>query len=174
MVSVAGLGGFGLRQYARKPIDEERGPALVFSDPTQSIFLADMSGDGLTDIVRIRNGEVCYWPNLGYGRFGAKVTMDGSPWFDTSDQFDARRVRLGDIDGSGTTDILYLGSDNVAIYFNQSGNSLAGNSYCPTAFQLQTISPQLVSWICSAVVLPVWFGRRRSPLTVGGKCSMWT
>ena len=41
-----------------------------------------MSGDGLTDLVRIRNGEVCYWPNLGYGRFGAKVTMDDAPWFD--------------------------------------------------------------------------------------------
>ena len=36
-------------------------------------------GDGLTDLVRIRNGEVCYWPNLGYGRFGAKVTMDNAP-----------------------------------------------------------------------------------------------
>ena len=46
---------------------------------TQSIYLADMSGDGLTDIVRIRNGEVCYWPNRGYGRFGAKVVMDRSP-----------------------------------------------------------------------------------------------
>ena len=43
-----------------------------------------MSGDGLTDLVRIRNGEVCYWPNLGYGRFGAKVTMDDAPWFDAS------------------------------------------------------------------------------------------
>ncbi len=31
--------------------------------------------DGLTDWARIRNGEVCYGPNLGYGRFGAKVTM---------------------------------------------------------------------------------------------------
>ncbi len=43
---------------------------------TQSIYLADMCGDGLTDWVRPRNGEVCYGPNLGYGRFGAKVTMD--------------------------------------------------------------------------------------------------
>jgi len=120
-----GYGGFGLRQYARKPSDEEKGSALVFSDPAQSIFLADMTGDGLTDIVRVRNGEVCYWPNLGYGRFGAKVTMDGSPFFDASDLFDARRVRIGDIDGSGTTDILYLGADNVAMYFNESGNSLA-------------------------------------------------
>jgi FG-GAP-like repeat len=57
-----GQSGFGPRQYARKPIEEEQGPALVFNDPSQSIFLADMSGDGLTDIVRIRNGEVCYWP----------------------------------------------------------------------------------------------------------------
>ena len=63
-------------------LDEEKGPRLVFADGTQSIYLADMSGDGLTDLVRIRNGEVCYWPNLGYGRFGAKVTMDDAPWFD--------------------------------------------------------------------------------------------
>ena len=41
-----------------------------------------MTGDGLSDIVRIRNGEICYWPNRGYGRFGAKVEMDRSPWFD--------------------------------------------------------------------------------------------
>ncbi len=26
--------------------------------------------------MRIRNGEVCYGPNLGYGPFGAKVSMD--------------------------------------------------------------------------------------------------
>ena len=41
-----------------------------FADGTQSIYLVDMGGDGLTDLVRIRNGEVC---------FGAKVTMDQSP-----------------------------------------------------------------------------------------------
>ena len=64
--------GFAPAAYAPKSWDEEQGPALVFSDPTQSIFLADMSGDGLSDLVRIRYGEVCYWPNLGYGRFGAQ------------------------------------------------------------------------------------------------------
>ena len=64
--------------------------------------------------MRIRNGEVCYWPNLGYGRFGAKVTMDDAPWFDHPDQFDPRRVRLADIDGSGTTDLIYLRRDGVA------------------------------------------------------------
>ena len=29
------------------PYDEEKGPALVFADQTQSIFLSDMNGDGI-------------------------------------------------------------------------------------------------------------------------------
>ena len=158
-----GQGGFGLRRYARKPIDEEQGPALVFNDPEQCIFLADMSGDGLTDIVRIRNGEVCYWPNLGYGRFGAKVAMDGSPCLDTSESFDPRRLRLGDIDGSGTTDILYLGPDNVAIYFNQSGNSLAEKQLLSGGFPAinNVTSASVLDLLGSGIACLVW----SSPLT---------
>ncbi len=114
--------GFGPERRVSRPWDEERGPALVFADREQSISLADMSGDGLTDLVRIRNGEVCYWPNQGYGRFGPKVTMDDAPWFDRPEQFDQRRVRLADIDGSGTADIIYLHAAGPRIYFNQSGN----------------------------------------------------
>ena len=79
--------GYDSPEIAVKPYDEERGAAIVFSDQEQRIFLADMSGDGLTDIVRIRNGEVCYWANMGYGRFGAKVTMSKSPVFDKPDMF---------------------------------------------------------------------------------------
>ena len=158
-----GQGGFGLRQYVRKPTDEEQGPALVFNDPEQSIFLADMSGDGLTDIVRIRNAEVCYWPNLGYGRFGAKVAMDGSPCLDTSESFDPRRLRLGDIDGSGTTDILYLGPDNVAIYFNQSGNSLAEKQLLSGGFPAinNVTSASVLDLLGSGIACLVW----SSPLT---------
>ena len=118
-----GRQGFGPRQYARKPYDEERGAALVFADPGESIFVADMTGDGLTDIVRIRNGEVCYWPNLGYGRFGAKVAMDAAPYFDNDEAFDPRCIRLVDIDGCGTTDMIYLAARGVAVFHNQSGNS---------------------------------------------------
>ena len=115
--------GFAPAQRVQQLLDEETGPRLVFADGTQSIYLSDMSGDGLTDLVRIRNGDVCYWPNLGYGRFGAKVTMDTAPWFDNPEQFDQRRIRLADTDGSGVTDILYLSRDCVQMYFNQSGNS---------------------------------------------------
>ena len=91
-----------------------------------------MTGDGLTDIVRIRNGEVCYWPNRGYGRFGAKVAMDNGPCFDAPDQFDPRRIRLADIDGCGTTDIIYLATNGVAIYHNQSGNSWSDQFLLPS------------------------------------------
>ncbi len=117
--------GFGPAIRVHLPLHEEKGPRVLFADPAQSIFLANMTGDGPAAIVRIRNGEVCYWPSLGYGRFGAKVTMNGSPRFDEPDQFDQRRVRLADTDGSGTTDILYLGRDGVDVYLNESGNSLS-------------------------------------------------
>src|SRR6266480_256327 len=115
--------GFGPACRVVQVLDEEKGPRLVFADGTQSIYVADLSGDGLTDLVRIRNSEVCYWPNLGCGQFGNKVTMDNSPLFDSPDQFDHKRIRLADIDGTGTTDIIYLHRDGVRLYFNQSGNN---------------------------------------------------
>ena len=102
--------------------DESLGPRLLFNDTTGTVFTADMSGDGLSDIVRIRNGEIAYWPNLGYGHFGRKVTMDDAPVFDAPELFDPDRIRLADIDGSGVVDVIYLAGDGVRLYFNRSGN----------------------------------------------------
>ncbi len=136
--------GFGPAYRVHKTLDEEKGPKLVFADGTQSIYLADLSGDGLTDLARIRNGEVCYWPNLGYGRFGAKVTMDYSPHFDNPDLFDNKQIRLADIDGTGTTDIIYIHGDGVRLYFNQSGNSWSKAKVLdvfPRVDDLVTITP---------------------------------
>jgi len=120
-----GREGLHEKQKSINAFDEEEGPKVVFSDSLQSIFLADMSGDGLTDLVRIRNGEVCYWPNLGYGKFGKKVTFDNSPYFDHPDFFNPAYIRLADIDGSGTTDVIYLGRNKFSCWKNQSGNSFS-------------------------------------------------
>ena len=60
---------------------------------------------------------------MGYGKFGSKVTMGRSPYFDHPELFDRRRIKLADIDGSGTIDIIYLGREQVQIWFNQAGNS---------------------------------------------------
>ncbi len=114
--------GFGPARRGTFALDEEQGPRFLASNDTDAIHFADMSGDGLADIVRIRNGDVCYWPNLGHGHFGAKIAMDHAPLFDNPDQFDHKRIRLADIDGSGTTDIVYLHRDGVRLCFNQCGN----------------------------------------------------
>ena len=128
-----GRDGYSYARKTYKSYDEELGPHIVFSDAEQSVFLADMSGDGMTDIVRIRNGEVCYWPNLGYGKFGAKVSLDNSPVFDHQDLFNPAYIRLADIDGSGTTDIIYLGKNKFTCWKN-----LCGNSFNPTPFEIDT------------------------------------
>ena len=128
-----GTEGFSTGRNVFKPTtDERQGPRLVFEDGEHSIFLADMSGDGLSDLVRIRNGEICYWPNLGYAQFGPKITMDRSPWFDTPDLFDQARIRLTDIDGSGTTDIVYLGQDGATIFYNELGNGWSEPHHLPS------------------------------------------
>ena len=102
--------------------NEEKGPVVVFSDSARRIFLSDMSGDGLVDIVRITNGSVCYWSNLGYGRFGEKVTMKDAPHFDHPDLFNPSQLRLADVDGTGSTDIIYLSSTSTRYWKNQAGN----------------------------------------------------
>ncbi len=125
----AGRKGFTKAVKTEKAFNEETGPALVFSEVLQTIFLADMSGNGMNDIVRIRNGEVCYWPNLGYGKFGAKITMDNAPVFDEPAAFNPAYIRLADIDGSGTTDIIYLGKNKFTCYKNLSGNRFGASPY---------------------------------------------
>lgn len=126
-----GRAGFAAARKTIKPFDEETGPQNVFADAKQTIYLADMSGDGMTDIVRIRNGEVCYWPNLGYGKFGAKVGLDNAPVFDHPDTFNPSHLRLADIDGSGTTDIIYLGKNKFTCWKN-----LSGNRFSPIPFEI--------------------------------------
>lgn len=118
-----GKEGYDSYQRLQKPLDEEKGPQIVSYDSTESIVLADMSGDGLMDIVRIRNGEVSYWPNQGYGHFGAKVSMSNAPVFDYPDNFNPRYIKLADLDGSGLTGMVYMGKDSFKVYFNQCGNS---------------------------------------------------
>lgn len=123
--SPEGKKGYSEAEYAVKVLDEEHGPALVFAsrDQQESIFLADMTGDGLTDIVRVRNGEICYWANTGYGQFSAKVTMSNAPVFDDPTLFNPQYLQLADISGTGATDIIYLGKNKFNAFINLSGNA---------------------------------------------------
>jgi len=87
------------------------------------LAFADMFGDGRAHRVRIRDGLVECWPNLGYGRFGKKVVLGNAPRFNGN--LDARRLFLVDADGSGTTDIAYVYNDRVEVFLNRSGNTFS-------------------------------------------------
>ncbi len=157
-----GRAGYEAEARAFTGTDEEAGPARVLTNTLEGIFLADMTGDGLSDIVRIRNGEICYWPNCGYGRFGAKVAMDAAPTFDHPDQFDPARLRLGDIDGSGTTDLLYLGRRQCLWWTNRAGNSWSPGS--PVTVGFPTLDPltsvELVDLMAIGTSCLVWSSAR--------------
>ncbi|BDC46005.1 SpvB/TcaC N-terminal domain-containing protein [Paraburkholderia terrae] len=92
--------------------------------PRLYYFFADMTGDGLLDQVLVRDGSVVYWPNRGYGRFAAPVTMDGAPRFSGDGQFDPGRLLFADLDGSGTSDFVYVGNGEVTTWINAGGNAL--------------------------------------------------
>jgi RHS repeat-associated protein len=105
----------------RRPLSEF--PNVTFSDPR--VKLADLNGDGLQDIVLIGQGRLEYWPYLGHGNWGRRVSMESSPVFRDEpllpEGFDPRRVLLGDLDGDGLADIVYVQADRLTLWINQGG-----------------------------------------------------
>lgn len=115
-------------QIARLSADTDQGPAggpPLTTDLASDYIFADMTGDGLPDQVLIRSGLVAYWPNLGHGRFGRPVVMEGAPRLEISAGFSLDRVLLADLHGSGTMDVLFLGEGEIRIYRNLSGRAFA-------------------------------------------------
>ncbi|MEL7147001.1 MAG: SpvB/TcaC N-terminal domain-containing protein, partial [Bacteroidota bacterium] len=87
------------------------------------VGFGNLLGDGLSHRVRIDRDSVSCWPSLGRGRFGEKITFDNPPKFEVN--FDASRLFLADIDGSGFLDIVYVHSEKIDVYLNQSGNAFS-------------------------------------------------
>jgi RHS repeat-associated protein len=99
-------------------------PNVSFADP--HVKLGDMTGDGLQDIVFVRQGRIDYWPYLGHGRWGRRITMEHSPVVQDpsapGDGLDPRRVLMGDVDGDGLDDFIYVQPGTITVWLNQSGN----------------------------------------------------
>ncbi len=98
---------------------QESFPNVNFSDPR--VKWADMSGDGLQDIALVYDGNVEYWPNLGYGDWGKRIHMRESPRFPLD--YDPKRILVGDVDGDGLADLVYVDDRKIHLWINQSGNA---------------------------------------------------
>jgi RHS repeat-associated protein len=118
--------GFGQARPAPPGDHDDAGPRRVLCDRHRTVFLADMTGDGLADLVQIDEQGVRYRPNLGYGGFGREIVLADAPRLDLPDRFDPGRVRLADLDDAGPADLVYIGDDGARLYLNRSGNSLSG------------------------------------------------
>lgn len=96
-------------------------PDVFFNDP--HVHLADMTGDGLSDIVLVHSGAVWYWPYEGLGRWGKRRVMGSPPVFDHGT--DPQRIFLSDLNGDGVADLVHVGSDTVTVWFNRLGARFA-------------------------------------------------
>ena len=86
-------------------------------------LFADMTGDGLPDLVQVRSGQVIYRLNLGHGRFGEPVSMGGSPRL-AGRIGSGEQILLADVDGDGCADLIRLLPDRLELYLNRLGQSL--------------------------------------------------
>ncbi|PHM44333.1 SpvB/TcaC N-terminal domain-containing protein [Xenorhabdus szentirmaii] len=97
------------------------------TDARVLVAFSDMAGSGQQHLVEVRADGVRYWPNIGHGRFSSPVNMPGfSPATELpSERFNPDRLYLADIDGSGTTDLIYACHSHLRIYRNLNGNAFA-------------------------------------------------
>ena len=102
-----------------------------FSDA--DVKVSDMNGDGIADIVRVRKGDIRYWPGRGNGFWGTgkrgdcpsgafaverHVTMAPSPQYS---DIQGESLRLDDVNGDGLTALVQVRFDEVDVWINIHG-----------------------------------------------------
>jgi len=95
----------------------------LFSDARSELVSFNGMGASGLELCRIRHDEIRCWISLGHGRFAEGFKLSDLPFL--YDEFDAGRVRIADLDGSGAPALIYLRSDYFEIWFNHGGNRLA-------------------------------------------------
>jgi len=150
--------GFATAREVLRNEDEDTLPVLSTSS-CELVAFSDMFGSGQQHLVRIRHNEVKCWPSLGRGRFGKGIVLEfpGLAY----ETFDASRIRLADLDGSGAADLIYLEADQALIYMNRGGNGFGPPVVLPWPQELrydrfcQVSIADLQGLGCSSLILNV-------------------
>ncbi|MFG0275924.1 MAG: FG-GAP-like repeat-containing protein, partial [Phycisphaerales bacterium] len=100
---------------------------LSFSAP--GLFLADMNGDGLDDLVRAFGGagqttSIAYHAARGTGRFGPATPLSGLP--DGIKNAEPSNLRLVDLNTDGLGDVVVQDQSQVRYWLNQGGTRFDG------------------------------------------------
>ena len=94
---------------------------MSLADP--HVYLADMTGDGLTDVVLASGGGVTYWPARADGGWGTATELSPAPAF--SRNHDPNRLFLVDVDGDGCADLVYVDALSVTLWRTTGATQLA-------------------------------------------------
>jgi RHS repeat-associated protein len=91
-------------------------PDLDFRD--DRVRFADMTGDGLADVVYLRGALIEFWPYLGRGRWAPRraVALPDAPA-----RLEPERFFVHDIDGDGIADFVYVDRDRVYLWRHRGG-----------------------------------------------------
>ena len=71
--------------------------------PIEDVFVMDLNGDGLADIVAVAVDHVSYWVNLGNDTFSRRLEVANTPTYIRGQTV----LRQADINGNGSTDLLW-------------------------------------------------------------------
>ena len=102
-----GWGAWGNRQIMSGNID-------LGVIPVDDVFVMDINGDGLADIVAVGYNYILYWINQGNGSFSQQFVRTGMPNY----QRGVTVLRQADINGNGSTDFIWENYDPVARAYN--------------------------------------------------------
>ena len=127
----------GAWQLSPEPLDScllQEGLPIDFED--SQLRLGDMNGDGLQDIIKIRQGRVIYWPGRGPGLWGdgAATCFRGEgegreiEMLDSPEELNAELdgVFLSDVNQDGADDIVQVRFDALDVWWNRAGHAFTG------------------------------------------------
>lgn len=92
------MGGGRFDQYVVMADQVSTGPVDI-----TTLRVADVTGDGLADLLKVQSGLVTAWINLGRDRWSAPITF-GAPDFDPA----TTAIRIADMNGSGSADLVWI------------------------------------------------------------------